>query len=132
VPGFDLLPIEEIPLGKETFWKLAINGRCGLDDFVEMVNRAGNLRKDFEKIQTILILKATGQPVSPAKFKLLKRTKKDPYPDYEIKSGDLRLYLFEDREAGKIIVLGGKKKDQQADIEDLRRKKLAYFKAKED
>lgn len=97
--------------------------------------KAGNLQKDLDKLQTFIELLSQGQRLPADKFKELKgREKKDIYKDFEIKAGRLRVYLFEDITARKIIVLGELKKDekrQSRKIEEMRAIKLEYFGSKD-
>lgn len=69
---------------------------------------------------------ANNQILPKTKFKKLKRPKNDKIPDYEIKYGKYRLYLFT-TENHKIVVSGGMKKNQLKDIRRLRRIKKEYF-----
>lgn len=133
MPTFALEWID-VPNCIEAFFKIFINGDCPLDQFWEAMERAGNQRKDLDKLQTLITLISQGQRLPADKFKELQgRNKKDVYKDFEIKAGRLRLYLFEDLEAGKIIVLGELKKDskrQHQKIEEMRAIKLEYFASK--
>lgn len=99
------------------------------------MEKAGNQRKDLDKLQTFIELLSQGQQLPADKFKELQgRGKKDIYKDFEIKAGRLRVYLFEDVAEGKIIVLGELKKDekrQSRKIEEMRTIKLEYFASKD-
>jgi hypothetical protein len=135
MPKFALAPIEGLPpKPAEPFFKLLINGRCAFDEFWSQMEKSGNQRKSLDRLQAFMVLKSNGERLPVGKFKMLKGRKKgDVHPDFEFKVDQLRLYLFEDKEAGKVIVLGELKKGkntQDRAIAHLRAIKLAYFVAK--
>lgn len=135
MPKFAVEEIRGLPPHRvETFCKLLVDGKCFFDEFCEKMEKDGNQRKALEKIQTIMVEICRGRRVPTKWYQELKHRKtNDPYPDFEIRSRQLRLYLFEDEEAGKIIVLGELKKGkktQRKTIEKMRSLKLAYFAAK--
>lgn len=128
---FVLEEIEELE-GKQRFYKLIVNGRCGLDSFWEKYSRDKLYRKELIVIQTRLNMLAELKHnyLDLTKFRELKRNKRsDLYKDYEVKTRHLRLYFFRDEARGMIIVLGGSKKEQKSDISKMRSIKLAYFNA---
>ena len=103
---FEIIEIK-ILNSKIRFYKLYINCKCLYDYFEKEIIMNGNYQDDIDTIQAIIERVAQMQPIPPNKFKLLSRNKKDPYPDYEIKSNRLRVYLFKEQNTGNIIVLGG-------------------------
>jgi hypothetical protein len=119
----------EILNSKVRFYKLIINKRCLYDEFEEEIIMNGNFQDELDTIQAIIERVAQMLPIPNNKFKLLSRNKKDPYPDYEIKSNRLRVYLFKQQKTGNIIVLGGIKtpEGQKKDIEKMRKIKKEYF-----
>lgn len=125
---FEIIEIK-ILNSKIRFYKLNINGKCLYDDFEKEIIINGNYQDDIDTIQAIIERVAQMQPIPPNKFKLLSRNKKDPYPDYEIKSNRLRVYLFKEQNTGNIIVLGGIKtpEGQKKDIDKMRRIKKRLF-----
>jgi hypothetical protein len=122
-------------------FKLLENGSSDFDSFWEKMEKAANHKKALEKIQTFLSLLEEGLSVPGGKFKELPRrnsTKKtkqrDDYKDFELKEGQIRIYLFEDKSSGLIVVMGEFKKntsDQSATIDKMRQIKMAYFEEKE-
>lgn len=50
--------------------------------------------------------------------------------EYEIKTHHLRVYLFHEKNTGRVIVCGGKKGSQNSDIKHFRKIKKEYFKQK--
>ncbi len=115
-------------------YKLRVDGRCHFDEFWEEMEKTGSQNKALEKMQAIMVQLCQGQRLPTTWFQELKhRGKNDPYPDFEIRSKRLRLYLFEDENTGKIIVLGELKKGnktQDKAIKKMREIKLAYFASK--
>ena len=103
---FEIIEIK-ILNSKIRFYKLNINGKCLYDDFEKEIIMNGNYQDDIDTIQAIIERVAQMQPIPPNKFKLLSRNKKDPYPDYKIKSNRLRVDIFKAQNTGNIIVLGG-------------------------
>ena len=135
MPIFELIKLEDElpPYPVVAFFKLRIDGKCPYDAFCKELQNSGNQRYALEKIPSILVSLSEGKRVPVAWFKELKhRGKDDPYPDYEIRAKQVRVYLFEDTEKGRIIVLGEVKteKTQQRTIDRMRAIKRDYFASK--
>jgi len=133
---FELKILECLPPKdrKEDFYKLIGNGKCWYDEFYKKIKKSGSHNKSLKKLESIIALLAQGHR-HPKLKKLKGRGNKDPYIDYEIKVNRLRIYLFEENNTGKIIVLGELKKDkkkQRKNIDYMRAIKLEYFKAQEE
>jgi len=132
---FALKPVEFLPPhARENFSQLLIDDNCPSDVFFEAMEKAGNQKKSLDKLQTIIVTMAQGTRVPTNWFKELKhRSSEDLHPDYELRAGQLRLYLFDDKEEGKIIVLGELKKQEKKKnkaIAKMRQIKADYFAAK--
>lgn len=112
--------------GKIKIFKLLVNGNCEFDAFCEVLEREkkdnviGSLFATLEAYANIQMLPGT-------RFKELKRDKSDPIKDYEIKSGNYRIYLFKDSNGG-IVIFGGTRKNQKSDIKRFRALKHEYTK----
>lgn len=125
--------LEEIELEIEegakkfSFHSLIVNGNNGYLDFKSFCQGNKVFEKELKKIETIIIeiAKGNASDIPPTKHKQLKTGGKDKYPDYEIKTSNLRLYFIKDND-NKIIVLGGLKKNQKKDISKLRKIKKQY------
>ncbi len=135
MPIFELVKLEDElpPYPVIAFFKLRIDGKCPYDAFCEELQHNGNQKHALDKVKTILAFLAEGKRVPVEWFKELKhRGGDDPYPDYEIRAKQVRVYLFEDTEKGRIIVLGEVKteKTQQRTIDRMRAIKRAYFASK--
>ncbi len=131
--NFELIKLEmELPLNATVeFFKLEVNGKCPFDEFWEKMAASGNQNKAMDKVLAIISFLSQGTRVPPEQFKELRhRRENDPWPDYEIRAKQIRIYLFEDAEKRKIIVLGELKteKTQEKNIAKMRDIKLAYFK----
>ncbi len=129
MPTFALSKLD-ISHCRTVFFKLKVNGKCLFDEFWREITESGNYLSELDRVQAIIERKAQGEPVSPNQFKELKgRKKNDPYKDYEIRTENLRVYVFKHDKTGQVIVLGAikKPKDQDRDIEYMRRLKRQYF-----
>lgn len=125
--------IAEMENRKEDFYKLSCDGKCLYDDFCKKVQKSGNFKNDLIKVESIIAILSEGRPMPQLKKLSGRKEKTDPYQDYELKVGRLRVYLFKDEDTGNVIVLGEIKKDikqQRIHIATLRDIKLAYFKKK--
>ena len=54
----------------------------------------------------------------------------DAYTEYELKTRNLRVYLFKEEKTGSIILWGGKKNTQAKDISTFRKIKRSYIENK--
>jgi hypothetical protein len=135
MPIFTVEKIAGLPPNQAApFYKLVVDGNCLFDEFWERMERAGNHKGELLKLQAIMAELCLGKRVPPGWCKELKnKSKGDSCPDFELKCKQLRIYFFEDKKNGKIVVLGELKKDsksQQKSIKKMRELKLAYFASK--
>lgn len=123
--------LEEIDTikGRIKVFKLLVDGISGYDEFEKEINYEGNLASELRTIVTRLHEMADCKSLPATKFKDITK-KNDPNKEYEIKTHNLRLYLFHDKNQGRVIVLGGKKSNQKTDIPHFRKMKNEYFKQK--
>lgn len=126
--NFALKEIEEIK-GKLKIYKLYIDGVCIYDQFEKEIETEGNLKSELRTIITRLYDIADCKSLPDKKFKDI-TLKNDRNKEYEIKTHNLRVYLFHDRENGRVIVSGGKKTSQKSDIKRFRNIKKDYFNQK--
>jgi len=124
--NFALQKIDEIQ-GKLIFYKLTVDGNCEFDEFVNEIKHEGNLVSQLRKIQIRMQEIAEGKVLPKEKFKDI-TPKKEIVKENEIKTRDLRVYLFHRVNTGKVIVCGGKKSTQKSDIRHFRNLKKAYLK----
>ena len=115
--------------GKIRIYKLLIDENCEFDGFCKSL---GHEKRDdiIGSIFATLEAYSNLQMLPGTRFKELKRPKSDPIKDYEIKSGNYRVYLFKDSKGG-IVVFGATKNTQKKDIKRLRTIKLDYIKTTE-
>jgi hypothetical protein len=127
--------------GRQKFYQLTINGfsdyqvpiskdqgderQSGMLDLFES-SLETRYRKDLVKIYAYMNMVAYNEAVPGTKYHELKREKKDLFPDFEFKSGDLRIYGAK-LPGSKVIMLAGFKNRQKADIRKFRSLKTKFF-----
>ena len=123
---FALSLINEIK-GRIKLFKLIVDNKCLYDEFEKEIEKEGNYKSELRTIETRLQEIADCKSMPGTKFRDI-TPEKDSTKEYEIKTHHLRVYLFQDKRTGHIIVLAGKKGTQKADIKQLRKLKNEYFK----
>lgn len=123
---FALAEIEQVK-GKIKFKKLLIDGACQFDAFCEQIEKDGNLRKQLVGIYTNMNQVANLKRLPREKFRDI-TPRKDPVKEFEIKKGDLRVYII--KEDNHLVVLAGKKSTQGEDIKQFRAIKKRYLNSK--
>jgi putative component of toxin-antitoxin plasmid stabilization module len=124
---FALVKIEAV-FGRISFFKLMIDGKYLFDQFEFMINREGNMEKHLLSTYVIMTRVANGELLPHTKFKDI-TPKGEKIKEFEIKKGDLRIYLI--KEEGHVIILGGKKNSQKEDIRKFRSIKKRYLESKQ-
>ncbi len=122
---FALKEITEIK-GKLKIFKLLVNGKCEYDEFERDIEAEGNLKSELITIETRLHEIADLNSLPQTKYKDI-TPPKTINKEYEIKTHHLRVYLFQDKNTGRIIVCGGKKGSQNSDIKHFRKIKKEYL-----
>lgn len=125
MPKFAVVKLDEI-VGKVTFFKLVIDGKCLFDEFWEQINKDGNMQTELRSISAMFQNFANGLNLPGAKYHLLKNIPNAA----EFKTRHLRVYVFHDTETGKIVILGGKKTNQAKDLKKLEKIITQYNKDK--
>ncbi|MEO6902447.1 MAG: hypothetical protein ABI315_04745 [Bacteroidia bacterium] len=123
--NFELNKIEEID-GKLKFFKLSINGKCEFDIYCKNCENDGALKSELRTIQSRMQMLADLKTMPVEKHRDI-TPKNDSIKEYEIKTKHLRVYLFHDKQNGRVVVSGGKKTSQTKDITHFRNIKKAYF-----
>jgi hypothetical protein len=100
--------------GQQVFEKLLVNGICLFDEFESEIKGNSQYESEFKTIVAYMDFIANGKSLPQTKFREIKGGKISA-KRYEIKSKHLRVYAFSQR-GGKIVVLGGYKNNQEADI----------------
>lgn len=126
--NFALQEIEEIK-GKLKIFKLLIDDTCEFDEFEKRIEFEANLKSELTTIVTRLHEIADLKSLPESKFRDI-TPKNISNKEYEIKTRHLRVYLFHEKTTGRVIVYGGKKGTQKADIKHFRKIKKAYFNQK--
>lgn len=126
--NFALKEISEIKSRLKIF-KLLIDDACAYDEFEKEIEREGNFKSELTTIIVRLYEIADCKTLPENKFRDI-TPKKESNKEYEIKTRHLRVYLFHDKHTGRVIVCGGKKGTQKADIKHFRTIKKEYFNQK--
>lgn len=101
---------------KVSVGKLWREERCRYNDFREDITGT-NLESELGDLYAIVRKVANGEMLPKTKCRKLKLSSKLEFAGFEAKSDNLRLYFIIDN--GYVLVLGGKKGDQDEDIETL-------------
>ena len=115
-------------LSRYKLFKLKTNSRCEYDEFRNDIEQAGTFDDELDVVDSVLLRLSKGEDIPPGRFKELPRNRKDNIKDFEVKTNNLRVYLFQGPD-GRIIVLGAIKtpKGQQQDIERMRAIKKSFY-----
>jgi hypothetical protein len=103
--------------GRQVFEKLLVDGVCFFDVFEIQIKGNPQYESEFKSIVAYMDLIANGKSLPKTKFREIKGGKISA-KRYEFKSKHLRIYAFS-QPGGKIVVLGGYKNTQEADIRHL-------------
>lgn len=125
MPTFALKHIEEIK-GIMKFYHLEVDGKVQFLEMEEELVRVGGYESDLRKISVRMQQVAEGLSLPRTKFKDI-TPRKETVKEYEIKTDDLRCYLFHDKANGRVVVFLGKKTTQKKDIKRFRNIKSQYF-----
>ncbi|MCF0072308.1 hypothetical protein LZD49_17640 [Dyadobacter sp. CY261] len=99
-------------------FKLVTNKTCQIDDFEARICREGGLDREVDKIYAVLDKVCNLKMLPKTMFRLI-QLRDLPYQLYEAKSANLRFYLIKLEKTGKVILLGGRKSNQKADLKSL-------------
>jgi hypothetical protein len=106
--------IFEAVKGKQTFEKLLVDGICLIDEFENKIRQNKQYISELTRIFSHMDLLANGSSLPKTKFREIKGSK-SAVKRYEFKSKHLRVYVF-NIPGGKMVVMGGCKNKQEADI----------------
>jgi len=123
--NFALQKIPEI-IGKQSFYKLIVDGKCEFDQFESEIQKDGILRRELIKMQSRMQEVADGNRLPITKFKDL-TPKGETVKEYELKTDHLRLYFIADTDVNRLIICGGKKTTQAKDIAHFHKVKKEYL-----
>jgi putative component of toxin-antitoxin plasmid stabilization module len=125
---FALQKIEEI-VGRLEVFKLTVNGECEYDSFEKEIEAEGSYLSELTTIQVRLQEMAELKSLPDTKFKDI-TPEKEKVKEYEVKTKNLRVYLFHDVPNGRVIICAGKKTSQKKDIKHFREVKKRYLESK--
>ena len=122
---FTLKLIPEI-IGKIRFYCLEVNGKNVFQEFKTEIQNKGSFSKELITVQIRFQDIAELKTLPETKFKDI-TPKKGLIKEYEVKTKNLRVYMFHEVHTGRIVVLGGKKTSQKKDIRRFRSLKDEYL-----
>lgn len=113
--------------GRIPFSMLEVDGVCQFEEFCLQIKRDGNLAKQLITAMARMNQVANLERLPVEKFRDITPSK-EIIKEFEIKAGDLRIYLIKEDE--HIVILGGKKNTQPDDIKRFRSAKKRYLQSK--
>jgi putative component of toxin-antitoxin plasmid stabilization module len=123
---FTLANMDQVS-GRIRFCKLIIDGSCQFDEFCAEIKRDGNLKGQLIGLYLNMNHVADLKRLPRQMFRDITPAK-ETVKEFEIKKGDLRVYLI--KEDGHIVIISGKKSTQQEDIKRFRSIKKRYLDSK--
>lgn len=124
-PEFQLRKLNQIK-GKNPFYALIKDGECEFDRFCEKMNNSDQYQSELKSIFANMDLVANQISLPKTKFRDITPAK-EPIKEHEFKTKNLRVYAFQEKGTGKIIVCGGTKGTQKSDIRHFRQLKKQYL-----
>lgn len=115
MPKFAFINLDTIQGTKIIFRKLSRNGVCFLDEFEDEIKTNPQYYSEYKTLLSYLEYYANGNKLPVTKFREIKGNK---YKQSEFKSKNLRIYTIS-VDDGKIIIMGGYKKSQSKDLNQL-------------
>lgn len=100
---------------KIVVYELCKNGKSLFEEFYEEAEQDPILFSNTTKALRIIEDTANLKLRPRTKFRQIENSKLD-CKLYEAKANDVRIYLFEEKKTGRVIVLGGTKGNQKKDI----------------
>lgn len=122
---FALKRIEEIDC-RQIVDKLIINDKCQFDEFENFIVTNTTYKSELISIYAYIEYAANSNILPNNKCRDI-TPDKESVKEYEFKSKHLRVYAIKQKN-GKIIVLGGFKKNQKKDLKKFRNIKIQYLK----
>ncbi|MCX6270511.1 MAG: hypothetical protein NTU44_04685 [Bacteroidetes bacterium] len=129
MPRFAVKEIEAFKTRTKVF-KLLRDDKCDYDEFVLDIEKDNNLEPELSDIDAIIEDAADGKLLPGSKYHKIDSPKTICFSIFEAKNKHLRVYLLHENETGKILILGGKKKTQEKDIDRVHKIVKEYCKSK--
>lgn len=98
--------------------KLVINNVSQIDEFEKMIEQEGALAHEIDKIYAILEYVCNLSMLPKTMYRVLQLGDL-PFQVYEAKSSNLRFYLIKLEKTGKVVIMGGRKNTQKADLKQI-------------
>lgn len=117
---FEIRKIEQIRARSDCYYLLK-NGKNLYAEAEEKIRRDGGYDSELISVQVILEMVANGEKLPVKKYRMLQSGL------FEIKTRNLRAYLFHETRTGKILVMLGKKNSQKKDIPKFKSIVEQYF-----
>ena len=114
---FATVEMKEVKGSMQTFEKLYVETVCFIDEFVKEIQDNPQYSSEYKTILSYMNFFANGQMLPETKFRVLKGGKGD-IKRFEFKSKNLRIYAIANS-GGKLVIMGGFKKNQERDINKL-------------
>ncbi len=115
---FSIQLSRRVSLTRIRLFKLAINNICPIDEFEKAMRRDTGLNIEINKIYSTIEDSCNLVLLPKTVFRQLK-LEKLPCRLYEAKSKHLRFYLMKLEKTGRVILIGGRKTNQKADLKYL-------------
>lgn len=115
------------PTTKIVVHELCKNDESIFKEFADEIVKDINLVSKFAKAISIIENSANQINMPKTKFRQLEVGKQVNCKVYEAKAGIIRVYMFAEKRTGRIIVLGGKKNNQDKDIKSVIRIIKDYY-----
>lgn len=122
---FELKHVESV-VGKQSFYLLLIDGFSPAEIFMRHVRENGQYEVELDGIFQCMDRVANLQRLPSTKFRAFKEGKTK---SFELKSKHLRFYGIHQNGTGKVIIIGGFKKTQAADLKKLKLIRTRYINA---
>jgi len=129
MPKYAIKEIEACIGTDITVYKLIVDDNCEFDEFENKYYNDPNYEREFLTLITRLEQSSyIGEKslLPETKFKDI-TPEKDPIKEYEVKTHNLRLYLFKFENRGRIVVCGGRKDSQKKDLRHFRNIKTNFL-----
>ena len=114
---FATVEMKEVKGSMQTFEKLYVDTICFIDEFEKEIKDNPQYSSEYKTILSYMNFFANGQILPETKFRVLKGGKGD-IKRFECKSKNLRIYAIANS-GGKLVIMGGFKKNQKRDINKL-------------
>lgn len=114
---YKIKPFDMVKCSEFKYYKLIINGKCQFDDFINDVSCNAIEKSNMKRILSFMEHFSSNLLLPKTKFNSIKGVGRSDV--FEFKNGNLRVYVIK-QTPDMYIILGGYKKNQSKDIENLK------------